>query len=137
VPNIVEYDRRATRKAKLYGADTDDCTVLRVFDAYGIEGSNRIQPELRSERSYVVRSTRIEEEASGILRRTRTFALVVLSTLRMFGSSSGVTLAILRKVVEDEPQKFTSSERLPLCVDFPFYAFRARHSVLTCSGFLQ
>jgi hypothetical protein len=32
VPNIVEYDRRATQKVKLYGAGADDCTVLRVSD---------------------------------------------------------------------------------------------------------
>jgi hypothetical protein len=68
---------------------------------------------------------------------SRTFASVVLSTLRMFGSSSGVTPTVLREAVEDEAQKFTSLVRLPLCVNFPFFAFRARHSVLTCPGFLQ
>jgi hypothetical protein len=64
-------------------------------------------------------------------------APVVLSTLRMFRSSSGVTPTVLRKVVEDELLRFTSSSRLPLCVNFPFFAFRARHSVLMCLGFLQ
>jgi hypothetical protein len=33
VPNIVEYDRRATQKVKLYGADADDRTMLRISDA--------------------------------------------------------------------------------------------------------
>jgi hypothetical protein len=43
---------------------------------------------------------------------SRTFASVVLSTLRMFRSSSGVSPIVLCKVVEDEPQKFTSFVRL-------------------------
>jgi hypothetical protein len=44
VPNIMEYDHRATRKVKLYGAGAgaDDCKVLGVSDAYEIEVSSRI-----------------------------------------------------------------------------------------------
>jgi hypothetical protein len=73
VPNIVEYNRRATRKVELYGADADDCIVLRISDAYLIETSSRIRSELRSKRSYVGRSTRIEKPASGVLRRKQNF----------------------------------------------------------------
>jgi hypothetical protein len=82
---------------------------------------------------YEAPESRSQLVASSIVSRTS--ASVV--TLRMFGSSSGVTPIVLREAVEDEPQKFTSSVRLPLCVCFPFFAFRARHSVLTCLGFLQ
>jgi hypothetical protein len=42
-------------------------------EAYGIESSNCIRPELCSKWSYVVRSTRIEEPAGGILRRKKNF----------------------------------------------------------------
>jgi hypothetical protein len=56
-----------------YGANADDCTVLRVSDAYGINVSSRIRPELHSEWSHVVRSTRIKEPAGGILRRKQNF----------------------------------------------------------------
>jgi hypothetical protein len=73
VPNIVEYNRRATLKVELYGSDADDCTMLRISDVYGIETSSRIRPQLRSKRSYVVRGTRIEEPAGGILRRKLNF----------------------------------------------------------------
>jgi hypothetical protein len=73
VPNIVEYDRRATWKVKLYGADADNSTVLRVADAYGIEGSSRIRSELRVEWSHVVRSARIEEPTGGVVRRKQNF----------------------------------------------------------------
>jgi hypothetical protein len=68
---------------------------------------------------------------------SRTSASVVLSTFRMFGSSSGVPPIVRRRVVEDEPQKFTSSVRLPLCANFPLFAFRARQSILICPGLLQ
>jgi hypothetical protein len=52
-------------------------------------------------------------------------------------SSSGVAQTVLRKVVEDELQNFSSSVRLPFCVNFPFFALRARHLVLMCSGFFK
>jgi hypothetical protein len=61
------------RKVELYGADADDYTVLGISHAYQIEISSRIRLELLSERSYVVRSTRIEEPASGFLLRKQNF----------------------------------------------------------------
>jgi hypothetical protein len=73
VPNIVEYNRRATREVELYGADAYDRTMLRISDTYGFEISSRIRSELQSGRSYVVRSTRIKEPASGFLRRKQNF----------------------------------------------------------------
>jgi hypothetical protein len=84
---------------------------------------------------YEAPESRSQLVASFVVRNISTW--VVLSTLRMFGSSSGVAPTVLRKVVEDEPQKFTSSERLPLCVNLSFFALRARHSVLMCLGSLQ
>jgi hypothetical protein len=36
VPNIVEYSSRPTRKVELYDADPDDCTMLRISNAYGV-----------------------------------------------------------------------------------------------------
>jgi hypothetical protein len=84
---------------------------------------------------YEAPESRSQLVASSVVSRTS--ALVMLSTLRMFGSSSGVTPTVLRNVVEVELHKFISSGRLPLCVNFPFFAFRARHTVLTCPGFLQ
>jgi hypothetical protein len=135
VPNIVEYNHRVTRKVKLYRTDVDDRTMLRISDTYGIRTSSRIQSELRSKRSYVVRSTRIKEPAGGILRCKQDFCFGRALHIEDVRIILRVSPIVLRKVVEDEPQKFTSLLRLPLCVNFPFFALRAWHSVLTCSGF--
>jgi hypothetical protein len=88
--------------------------------------------------SYEAPESRSQLVASSVISRTS--ASAVLSTLRMFGSSSGVTLTVLRKVVGDEPRKFTSFVRLTLCVNFPLSCRTApnlRASWMMTSGALD
>jgi hypothetical protein len=54
---IVEPPKRLS---ELYCTNADNRTMLRIFDAYGIETLSCILSKLRSERSYMVRGTRVE-----------------------------------------------------------------------------